>query len=370
MDSFVSKAGSFSMTQSQRQAEAARLEFVDKFNWNKLENLTLEEYAIGQPNQDNFCYWVERKLIDLGSILGSTSAKFGVYFASDTQFIQWTRWTNNDFDTIRDALLDLISAGESQAIDRIKKSPLSPMFKAKILSLYYPERFMNIFSDNHIKYFLDKLGISYKDNSNSIDLRELLIDYKSSNDVFSSWTAIEFGYYLYEHFGKPAKVVDKQLNTEDWYDNMQSAAVNRIIQNKDPTKRTKRFSDVPRPRTELIETQVGTTYERNDKIKVQAIEDSGYSCEIDPSHESFLRKNRIHLYTEAHHLIPMARQELYDLTLDTPANIVSLCSRCHDWLHYGAEPEELLRKLFEKRIERLISVGLDTTFEELLGFYT
>lgn len=62
--------------------ETSRLELWDAFlaRWpvSAIERMTIDEYG-DQSSGDSFTYWVERKLRRLGSILGSTSFKFGVY---------------------------------------------------------------------------------------------------------------------------------------------------------------------------------------------------------------------------------------------------------------------------------------------------
>lgn len=63
-------------------------------------------------------------------------------------------------------------------------------------------------------------------------------------------------------------------------------------------------------------------------------------------HPSFIRKTNGTNYTELHYLGPMSEQDNYEKDLDVQANIASLCSNCHNQLHYGKDPEDLLRKLY------------------------
>jgi len=62
--------------------------FVQKFNITKIMNMTLDEYVIGKVKVDDsglnsFCYILERKLRPLGSMLGATSSKFGIWYAPE-----------------------------------------------------------------------------------------------------------------------------------------------------------------------------------------------------------------------------------------------------------------------------------------------
>ena len=87
------------------------------------------------------------------------------------------------------------------------------------------------------------------------------------------------------------------------------------------------------------------------------------------SHPTFIRKKSDKKYTEPHHLIPMAFSDEFDVSLDVEENIVSLCSNCHNQIHYGKDADVLLRKLYEERKDALASVGIKITLERLLEMY-
>lgn len=106
---------------------------------------------------------------------------------------------------------------------------------------------------------------------------------------------------------------------------------------------------------------------RNPRKSEQVLRNANYACEIDATHPTFKRKGSKHEYTEAHHLIPTKNQDDFiKIDLDTPANIVSLCSNCHNWIHYGDGAEELISKLYNERKEILSTIGLDISYEKLL----
>jgi 5-methylcytosine-specific restriction protein A len=50
---------------------------------------------------------------------------------------------------------------------------------------------------------------------------------------------------------------------------------------------------------------------------------------------------------------------------------VSLCSHCHNLLHYGRfeDKEPILEKLYEERKEALSKCGLNVTLEQLKLYY-
>lgn len=65
----------------------------------------------------------------------------------------------------------------------------------------------------------------------------------------------------------------------------------------------------------------------------------------------------------------MAFQNNFSVSLDVEENIVSLCSNCHNLLHYGRDYLSLLKRLYESRKNLLKKVGIDITFERLVQMY-
>lgn len=69
-----------------------REDFVQHFPIENLEDMTLDQYAVGKP--DSFCYWLEFKTKELGSISGGSAAKFGVWWSKSEE--RW-RWNSMSF---------------------------------------------------------------------------------------------------------------------------------------------------------------------------------------------------------------------------------------------------------------------------------
>lgn len=110
-------------------------------------------------------------------------------------------------------------------------------------------------------------------------------------------------------------------------------------------------------------------YQRDKKRSINALRNAQYKCEIDGIHPSFIRRNSDQNYTEPHHLVPMAFSDQFDVSLDVEENIVSLCSNCHNQLHYGRDIRHLLDKLFDLRKDLLKAAGIEITIEELYKMY-
>ena len=112
-----------------------------------------------------------------------------------------------------------------------------------------------------------------------------------------------------------------------------------------------------------------TYYPRDKQISKNALVLADFKCEYDTTHLLFERKNQPYDYTEPHHLIPLSKQADFKYSLDVEANIVSLCSHCHNKIHYGKHNEEIIELLYNERKKSLVDAGIDLKLEELLAYY-
>ena len=68
-------------------------------------------------------------------------------------------------------------------------------------------------------------------------------------------------------------------------------------------------------------------------------------------------------------MIPMAFQDQFDVSLDVEENIVSLCSNCHNEIHYGRDADTLIRNLYSERKAVLEKAGIVISMSDLLALY-
>ncbi len=121
----------------------------------------------------------------------------------------------------------------------------------------------------------------------------------------------------------------------------------------------------------VIDREGKPQYPRSLKVKDDAKKVASYCCEHDPSHKTFLSSDGVNNYVEAHHLIPMQFQDDFSFSLDVPANVIALCSLCHDQIHHGETVGKnvILRDLWNKRKDRLDKAGLKIDIAQLLDYY-
>lgn len=112
-------------------------------------------------------------------------------------------------------------------------------------------------------------------------------------------------------------------------------------------------------------------WKRNSTIVNNVLVSNNYMCEYDPSHISFISHKTNNNYVEGHHLIPMSYQDNFEHSLDTEANVISLCPVCHRLLHFGIFEDKIniLEKLYKSRYDKLSLTGINITFNDLLLLY-
>jgi len=214
-------------------AAHTRGEFLSAFPINKLHKIKLDDYVIGLQ-RPTFCTYVEVKTRPWASIQGATSEKFGIYFGkikSDQKKIyrfarKFGETQKEAFKSIKSALLTLIKLAQEPNLDfkAIDANPLSPMFKAKILSLYFPDRFLNVCSPEHLAKLGNELG--YGEKRSISEYQYLLLQQKHANTISKNWSNPKFMAFLYANYaiGKqktainiklPRKKVHRKINFED-----------------------------------------------------------------------------------------------------------------------------------------------------------
>lgn len=109
----------------------------------------------------------------------------------------------------------------------------------------------------------------------------------------------------------------------------------------------------PKKKTNTKTKQTLKQTSRDALVKKRALEKANYKCELNPNHQTFINKSNGKPYILGHHLIPLEFEYLFPYSLDIEANIVSLCSLCHDEIHHGINYKELIDKLYNQRKENL-----------------
>lgn len=224
------KAAIYNFTQEQVDSkENGRLQFVEKFPKNKIANLTLDEYVLG-TGKESFCYWLEFKKINgqviLFGIGGSNASKFGLYKSKDGQYfigygdnkkaITGTE-LNSYFDSIKNAIIESLKCVEENRINDIKKIkiPFGNMILQKILSIYYPNKFITIGSASVLIDFAKDIEIKNIELT-PYNLIEINFECKKAIDrlpEFKNWDYEKIGTLIWENY-RPIEEDNSNLDSD------------------------------------------------------------------------------------------------------------------------------------------------------------
>jgi len=197
-----------------------RQAFIERFPLKNLSSLTIEEYA-DTHSKDCFIYWLERKKI-LSGIGGGNSSKFGIYRAQNGEYCKGYGkhrtvlkgdLLEKEFNNLKNAIIKAIQLAKEDRIFEISKMdiPLFNMVLLKILNIYVPEKFFNIYSPP----ILIELGkeLDVKEDllvpQFSIELNHHVYLKLRELEPFSKWSTYEISSFLWEIFA------ERNQNIED-----------------------------------------------------------------------------------------------------------------------------------------------------------
>ncbi len=200
-----------------------RQAFVKDFNPLYLAQMNIDDFVVGKRGA-TFCNRLERELDGLGRLLGSTAIKFGVYYSQTQNSYLYSKIWGEDylsaFNNVRQAIVKLIEYGKNRNLEAIVASRISPMFKGKILSVYYPELYLNIFSPDHLNYYLQFYGLDTAENihADAVYKREALVAYKKNDAVMKLWSLDLFSIFLYDRYPQsPAKEKNTDIKFSEYH---------------------------------------------------------------------------------------------------------------------------------------------------------
>ena len=346
-----------------KKLEYKRKSFADsKLTNDYISEMKLDDYVIGKKDKSTFCYQLEYGLKELGDIRRATAAKYCVYYSEKyKKYITQKRFKDDyekAFDFVKDQIQKLFDAGQKNDFESIKKIQICEIVKLKLLYLKFPDKYLPIYSNDNLIYIINCLGLnSVKD---TIQNQQIIIDYFRKLLSDENLNLLSIMFFVYNLFGRPIEnqeaIADEILNEE-----LHSLKNENhdFIMDVNVTEKS--------PLVALLGKKV---YPRNFAVSSQALINADYKCEIDEKHQTFITKTTKKRYMEAHHLVPLSQHDKFNCSLDVVANVVCLCSNCHNEIHYGENRYGLIEKLYNKRKVFLEKVGLkDLTLDDLKKMY-
>lgn len=233
-----------------KNIEEKFLEFQRIWPLEKVRNMTLEEYTSikkDNPDRNDFTFWIENKLDDIGSIWGGSSFKFGIYRRNDEDqkesssgrlYSQNYAWLakygnteNEAFNNVKEKIIQIIQASQDNNLEAIEKIDFGDAIKWKIAFHYqnvknikivdiFSRGILDLISSNEFKKKLKIYQIHYKllENEN-VSLIEMI-----ENIAIPLW--YEYGMNSQSYIDKMKNLFSKYLNKK----NLNKNTISQYIQ--------------------------------------------------------------------------------------------------------------------------------------------
>lgn len=179
------------------EAEQIRIKFVADFPIDNIYSLTMEEYLIakeGYGNRNSFC---RRMLYDLRPLSSMGNVRFDVFgiYLKDGINISLSKTFENIFDDnfeaafsyIKGSIRDLLINVGLEKYEAIKECKLNRSFIYKLISVYYPNRFVPVGTARTLNQYCDRLGLKYDDSEEMIYRNLKLVDWKLHQPETENW---------------------------------------------------------------------------------------------------------------------------------------------------------------------------------------
>lgn len=206
-----------------QQIESIYENFTQRFSIDRLRNLDLNEYT-NLERENSFCYWLESKTIELGSILGGSSFKFGIYerknekkplsakVCSDDQYTWYAKYgddRNEAFNIIKSKIIEIAEYAASGEFEQINNISIGEAYKWKIAFLYSNKSLIGVYKKECLQKAAEHYGEKNSKRMLTSELHEFLLSKKDpqqnifefSNHIWQigSKNTDEIRYWTFKH---------------------------------------------------------------------------------------------------------------------------------------------------------------------------
>lgn len=187
------------------KAEAERAEMLRLFPIEGWSTMELETYAVGLPDPNTYCRWLEFRSKALGGVGGGSAKKWQIYKHRKKPGYYFHA---SKYESVEDAWRDLragfvrmfaaASDGKWDEIQAIESFGNAGMLRLKSLYLYFPGDVLPIYSQAHLEFLLQALGVADNEIPDSAVLRNRrLLERLERIPALRGWSTLEMAGALY-----------------------------------------------------------------------------------------------------------------------------------------------------------------------------
>ncbi len=174
-----------------------RKNFVKSYPVENIQDISLKDYLIGKSGfgtEGSFC---RRMRYDLGwcSSLGNVRFDiFGIYYDSNGNVAlskTFRKMFGDDkasaFQYIKKEITAVLMAAADDDYERIVSSKLNSSFRYKLITTYYPDKFIPVVTNNVLNEYCSRVGLTINPNEPMIYRNLSLKEWKEHSKETSDW---------------------------------------------------------------------------------------------------------------------------------------------------------------------------------------
>lgn len=202
--------------------------FIERFPLDKLVDMPIEEYIVLKANypdtyNDVFTYWLERKKEIGGAIGGGNASKFYIYMDNTGRYCigygNKKRYVEGDelkyeYNELISKIVKSIELAKEDNIQGIKElnPPIWNMVLLKILSIYVPDKFIDIYSSSVLVPLAEILNLDIdKSPENIIEINYLATKKLRAMDEFKEWEMFKLSNFVWETISKDIRSISNEV---------------------------------------------------------------------------------------------------------------------------------------------------------------
>ena len=197
---------------------ALKEQFRQKFPLEFLRNMTLDQYT-NLNREDSFCYWLESRTSEIGSIWGGSSLKFGIYRFNnlpkdgmpakhDDKYVWYAKYNCEDRDSafkiVKDRIVAIAENAANGNLHAIEHIDIGFAIKWKIAYIYSNNKVVNLFTSDLLKAAATRLGYSGNFDS-AADMNAFIVKHYDESKESFFYFCNRLGHHIWDKLEEEKK---------------------------------------------------------------------------------------------------------------------------------------------------------------------
>lgn len=237
---------------SERKTETfkTRDQFLARFPIEKILAMNLDDYVVGKRDETSFSHMLENSLPAFGKISGRYASIHGIYWAKEFEKYKWNGKfldENEAFASIKQQIHSMLLAAKKLENDgdwlgfsnfmETQNKTIFANVKSKILSVYFPNLFLDLHKKILLNYTLDAFKVKNETSEDRYILQKQILDLKNNHKIMKNWDNMDFSHFVFNIISNND---ENEEELEDMENNDTLGNYYIITQNEDS-----KYDDIP-----------------------------------------------------------------------------------------------------------------------------